>query len=95
MIKIWNYTVFHFDYLFHAKNVNEVAGLRQGLRDERNFGKPNFVVILADDLGWADVSWNNPQVKVSDLRNFKLTTMLAGGLCEDHLVLICYILTFF
>ena len=22
--------------------------------------QPNFLYILADDLGWADVSWNNP-----------------------------------
>ena len=23
--------------------------------------QPNFLYILADDLGWADVSWNNPE----------------------------------
>ena len=22
--------------------------------------KPNFLFLLVDDLGWADVSWNNP-----------------------------------
>ena len=26
-----------------------------------NSKPPNIVFILADDLGWADVSWNNPR----------------------------------
>ena len=25
-------------------------------------GKPNFLVLLADDLGFNDVAWNNPDM---------------------------------
>ena len=24
--------------------------------------KPNVIFVLADDLGWGDVSWNNPDM---------------------------------
>ena len=25
--------------------------------------RPNIVYVLADDVGWADVSWNNPRLR--------------------------------
>ena len=25
--------------------------------------RPHVIMIMADDLGWSDVSWNNPKVK--------------------------------
>ena len=27
--------------------------------------KPNILLIMTDDLGWADVSWNNDNVKTT------------------------------
>ena len=35
------------------------------------FDKFNFVVIIADDLGWADVSWNNDLVKTPNLERIR------------------------
>lgn len=32
--------------------------------DTDTIEKYNVIIILADDLGWADVSWNNENVKV-------------------------------
>merc|ERR1712123_241786 len=29
---------------------------------------PNLIVILADDLGWNDVSWNNPDMHTPNLQ---------------------------
>ena len=33
--------------------------------EEKEVKKYNIVLIIADDLGWADVSWNNEKVKVN------------------------------
>ena len=56
-------------------NSNEADLSDQGaFREQRNTSENyNFVVILADDLGWADVSWNNANVKVIDER-FEFTS---------------------
>ena len=35
------------------------------------FDKYNFVIIIADDLGWADVSWNNEFVKTPNLERIR------------------------
>jgi hypothetical protein len=36
-----------------------------------SFDKFNFVVVIADDLGWADVSWNNEFVKTPNLERIR------------------------
>ena len=40
-------------------------------RDFASFNKFNFVIIIADDLGWADVSWNNEFVKTPNLERIR------------------------
>jgi len=29
--------------------------------------KPNVVILVADDEGWGDIGWNNPEVKTPNL----------------------------
>ena len=33
--------------------------------------QPHIVVLLADDLGWAGVSWNNPEVQTPHLEELR------------------------
>ncbi|CBY38513.1 unnamed protein product, partial [Oikopleura dioica] len=40
-------------------------------REFASFEKFNFVIIIADDLGWADVSWNNEFVKTPNLERIR------------------------
>jgi len=45
----------------------EVRKFKSHIMAQRNISdtqKYNIIIVLADDLGWADVSWNNDQVKV-------------------------------
>jgi len=41
------------------------AGL--GLARAADNARPNVIIFLADDLGWDDVSWNNPRVRTPNL----------------------------
>ena len=40
--------------------------LHVGVSAER-VKKPNVIFVLADDLGWGDVSWNNPDMPTSNM----------------------------
>ena len=31
--------------------------------DKASCGRPNIVIVLADDLGFGDVGWNNPRME--------------------------------
>ncbi|XP_047480227.1 arylsulfatase B-like [Penaeus chinensis] len=39
-------------------------------------GQPHLVLIVADDLGWNDVSWHNPQVLTPHLENLARTGVI-------------------
>ena len=41
--------------------------------------QPHIVVLLADDLGWAGVSWNNPEVQTPHLEELR-----AGGVALER-----------
>ena len=44
--------------------------------------KPNIIMIVADDLGWNDVSWHNP-----DIISPNLESLARGGIrLENHYV---------
>ena len=44
---------------------------------KRNSSPPHLIMILADDLGWNDVSWHNPHMITPNMevRNVKYTTI--------------------
>lgn len=50
----------------------------QGQEGETETGKPNVVIILADDMGYGDVSFNNPYSRV---KTPNIDQMAADGLC--------------
>ncbi|XP_022241171.1 arylsulfatase B-like [Limulus polyphemus] len=42
--------------------------IRNAIGQRRSFSmRPHVVLIVADDLGWNDVSWNNPDIKMPNL----------------------------
>ena len=47
--------------LFSKTNMALLAPLLLLQTNPSLASQPNFLYILADDLGWADVSWNNPE----------------------------------
>ena len=49
--------------------------------------QPHIVVLLADDLGWAGVSWNNPEVQtphLEELRAGGVVIRRAGRGVQEH-----------
>lgn len=61
--------------LFLALQVFKVLGVQQDVNkgDKSTAARPNILIMLADDLGWHDLSWHNPRVM---LLLFIIDTML-------------------
>ena len=50
--------------LFLVLQVSKVLGVEQDVNKEgeSSAAPPNILIMLADDLGWHDLSWHNPRV---------------------------------
>ena len=52
--------------LFLALQVFKVLGVdedaKDGVQSYAAKDRPNILIMLADDLGWHDLSWHNPRV---------------------------------
>ena len=46
---------------------------------------PNIVMIVADDLGWNDVSWNNPIVETPNLQNLADHGIILNSHYSQHI----------
>ena len=45
------------------------------------WGAPNIVMITVEDLGWGDVSWNNPEVIMPNI-----ATLASSGVILGHII---------
>ena len=43
-------------------------------------GAPNIVMVTVEDLGWADVSWNNPEVIMPNIATLASSGVILGKL---------------
>ena len=54
--------------LFLVLQVFKVLGVEQDVNEEGGessaVAPPNILIMLADDLGWHDLSWHNPRVMI-------------------------------
>ena len=54
--------------LFLALQVLKVFGVdedaKDGVQSSAAKDRPNILIMLADDLGWHDLSWHNPRVRL-------------------------------
>ena len=80
--------------LFLALQVFKVLGVQQDVNegDKSTAARPNILIMLADDLGWHDLSWHNPRVMIlliiidTMLMIIEITTMMTMrvfGINED------------
>lgn len=47
---------------------------QQGSRSVKAGKKPNFIIILADDIGWGDLDANKPEERTNNTPNLNLMT---------------------
>ena len=57
-----------------------VTGVRWGR------GGPNIMMITVEDLGWGDVSWNNPEVIMPNIATLATSGVILGETYEIFLM---------
>ena len=62
-VEVWTMRLPHLA-LFLGLQVSKVLGVEQDVNEEgkSSAAPPNILIMLADDLGWHDLSWHNPRV---------------------------------
>ena len=62
--------------LFLALQVFKVLAVEEDAKDgvkSSAAARPNILIMLADDLGWHDLSWHNPRVTIIDIISMLLS----------------------
>ena len=55
---------------------------------------PNILMITVEDLGWADVSWNNPEVIMPNIATLASDGVILGKFIKPQQILLKYFLFF-
>ena len=67
-------------FLVAWRNLNKISVNRWSPFSNTTTTQPNIVIIVADDLGYNDVSWHNPVIKSPHLESLAKN----GVLLEQH-----------
>ena len=49
-------------------------------------GGPNILMITVEDLGWGDVSWNNPEVVMPNIATLASSGVILGTISKKKLL---------
>ena len=51
-----------------------------------SWGGPNILMITVEDLGWGDVSWNNPEVVMPNIATLASSGVILGTISKKKLL---------